>query len=220
MAGIKSANSLVFWLLCIIVVSPLITSQVRATDEHDVGIANVVADYAVTWRGTPSKINVTLTNYGSWNEMCNLTVYANSTVDHPSFPDIYVIGAVNEINLTAGNSTTITVLWDGYSSELGTTVPLGGYRIIASVTPVAGETSIANNTYTSNVIWVSEYPDVDGDGKISVLDLILIATRLGKIPWPPDVWIPWMARIDVKSDGNLNVLDLIAVASYLGCIFY
>ena len=216
MTGIKSINSLAFCLLCIIVVSPLAITRVRATDEHDVGIANVVADFAVTWRGAPSKINVTLTNYGVWDEMCNLTVYANSTVNHPSFPDIYVIGAANEINLTAGNSTTITVLWDGYSSELGDTVPFGAYTIIASVTPVAGETNIANNTLVSRTILVSEYPDVNGDGKVNVIDLIIIVIKLGKLP----PWPPWWARIDVKSDGAINILDLIAVASHLGYIFY
>ena len=137
----KFIKSLIFCLLSIIMVSPLFITQVRAIDEHDIGIANVVADFAVTWRGAPSKINVTLSNYGIWNEMCNLTVYANSTVHHPSFPDIYVIISVNETNLTAGNSSTITILWDGYSSELRETVPLGPYTIIASVTPVAGETN-------------------------------------------------------------------------------
>ena len=54
--------------------------------------------------------------------------------------------------------------------------------------------------------------DVNGDGSINVLDLIVIAQALGAHPGDPK----WNPRADAKEDNVVNVLDLILVAKYLG----
>ena len=57
----------------------------------------------------------------------------------------------------------------------------------------------------------SETPayDVNKDGQISILDLILVGQDLGKAK-------PTNARTDVNGDGNRNISDLILVARHLG----
>ena len=51
--------------------------------------------------------------------------------------------------------------------------------------------------------------DVNGDGQVSILDLILIAQDLGKAASPN-------SRTDVNRDGAVSILDLILVAQHMG----
>ena len=51
--------------------------------------------------------------------------------------------------------------------------------------------------------------DVNGDGQVSILDLILIAQDLGKAASPN-------SRTDVNRDGTVSILDLILVAQHMG----
>lgn len=51
--------------------------------------------------------------------------------------------------------------------------------------------------------------DVNEDGQINILDLILVGQNLGKSP-------PTHARADVTGDGRVNISDLVMVANHLG----
>ena len=51
--------------------------------------------------------------------------------------------------------------------------------------------------------------DVNRDGQVSVLDMILIAGRLGEI-------VPANSDVDLNRDGVISILDLIIVAQHLG----
>ena len=60
-------------------------------------------------------------------------------------------------------------------------------------------------------ITVGEYPawDVNQDGRVSVVDLVLVAKDLGSD-------VPANLRTDVNRDGAINIQDLILVAQHLG----
>ena len=51
--------------------------------------------------------------------------------------------------------------------------------------------------------------DVNRDGRVSILDLILIAQQLGKR-------VPAESAVDVNSDGIVSILDLILAAQTIG----
>ena len=51
--------------------------------------------------------------------------------------------------------------------------------------------------------------DVNQDGEVSILDLVLVARHLGKTP-------PANADTDINGDGIINILDLILVAQHMG----
>ena len=51
--------------------------------------------------------------------------------------------------------------------------------------------------------------DVNRDGQVSILDIILVAQHLGKTA-PPN------SEIDVNGDGTISILDIILVARHLG----
>lgn len=51
--------------------------------------------------------------------------------------------------------------------------------------------------------------DVNQDGQVSILDLILVAQHTGETD-------PENPRTDVNNDGVVNILDLVLVAKYFG----
>ncbi len=59
--------------------------------------------------------------------------------------------------------------------------------------------------------------DMDGDGVISILDLVRVAAHYGStlaVPKPPG-WI-WVPLYDVDGDGTISLLDLIRIAAGYG----
>ena len=68
------------------------------------------------------------------------------------------------------------------------------------------EAAVPNLTIT-----VEEQPtwDVNADGQVSVLDLILVAQHLGSAA-------PANAKVDVNRDGVVSILDLILIAQHMG----
>ena len=51
--------------------------------------------------------------------------------------------------------------------------------------------------------------DVNGDGRVNILDIVLVAQNIGQ---PVSV----NSRVDVNGDGTVNILDLVLVAQHLG----
>ena len=94
-----------------------------------------------------------------------------------------------------------------------------------SLSEFAGETVllelVTDSGETSNCDWahwadlfitakgVESSGDVNQDGIVNVLDIILVAQNLGQKP-------PSNPRVDVNKDGQVNVLDLVFVADRLG----
>ena len=84
---------------------------------------------------------------------------------------------------------------DGVARPVGDTVDIGPYEYTGSTTGVAMPVFL---------VW-----DVNEDGQVSVLDLIVVAQNLGK----PASDAP---RSDINDDGIINILDLILVSQHFG----
>ena len=56
--------------------------------------------------------------------------------------------------------------------------------------------------------------DVNRDGKVDVLDMVLVADNLGK-----DITTPVVPNPDVNGDGKVNVFDFVIVAQYFGAVY-
>ena len=126
---------------------------------------------------------------------------------------------------TIDNGTgKITSLFSARISESG----VSGTGILLSVTfkaKAGGETQVTLENFefssiTGDIIpavppnitiIVGNYPawDVNQDGRVSILDLILVAKDLG-------AGTPANLRTDVNRDGTINIQDLIIVAQHLG----
>ena len=126
------------------------------------------------------------------------------------------------IDNTAGEITKLS------SARFGSSVSGTGTLLLVTFTAKAtGETRVTlSNFYAGSsngeaissaapeiVVTVEEraYPawDVNQDGQVNVLDLVLVAQYLGED-------VSANPQSDVNGDGTINVLDLIVVAQYLG----
>ena len=85
--------------------------------------------------------------------------------------------------------------FDGVARPIGGAVDIGPYEYEESTTGVAMPVFL---------VW-----DVNEDGQVSVLDLIVVSQNLGQ----PASEAP---RADINADGTINILDLILVSQHLG----
>ncbi len=83
----------------------------------------------------------------------------------------------------------------------------GEHTLVAVATDVNGKTAEANVTFSIKRV----YPawDVNEDGHVNVLDLVLVGQNIGGS-------IAAVPRADVNGDGSINVLDLVLVAGHFG----
>lgn len=72
---------------------------------HDVAVINVTPSTTVVGQGYDMNINVTVANFGSCQEMFNLTLYASIFIVQQN---VTLQIASQNITLPSGNSTTIT----------------------------------------------------------------------------------------------------------------
>ena len=81
--------------------------------------------------------------------------------------------------------------------------------LLELVTDPAGGTGCDWAQWGDLYITAAPNPDANQDGRINVLDLILVAGSLGEQP-------PSNPRADTNKDGAVNILDLVFVAEHLG----
>jgi outer membrane protein assembly factor BamB len=163
---------------------------------HDVAVKSAVSFKNVVGQGYSSQINVIVENEGNYTETFNVTAYANTTM----------IGTQIVQDLPNGMSKLCNFAWN--TSDYAK----GNYTISAYAWPVLGETNTANNVFVYGTVQVAKRGDVNADGSVDVLDLIVVAKALGTYPGDPK----YNPNADINSDVEIDVLDLILVAKYLG----
>ena len=163
---------------------------------HDVAITDVQPLDSVVVQNHSVFIFVTVENQGHFTENFSVTAYASATA-------IYTFAG---IILPCGTSHTLTFTWDT------TGFALGNYIISANVTIVTGETDIADNNYTDGLILVTIPSDLNGDGKVNIKDIGIVAIAFGSEPGDDN----WNPIADVYEDGKINIKDIGVVAIHFG----
>ena len=162
---------------------------------HDVAVSNLVSSKTVVGHGFSTSISVTIVDQGNYPETFNLTAYANATSI-----------ASQNITLSSGNSTTITFMWNttGFAK--------GNYTISAYAEPVQGETNTDDNMLTDGIVKVTIIGDVNGDGKVNIIDTFAVALAYGSYPGHPT----WKPNYDINNDGKINLIDYFVTALNYG----
>jgi parallel beta-helix repeat protein len=162
---------------------------------HDTAVTDVEPGKRIVGQGFVSSINVTVANHGSYPEDINITVYANETCI-----------ASQTLFLSNGNYTNMIFNWDttGFAK--------GNYTISAVADTVPGETYTEDNTLINGIVTVTISGDLNGDLKVSLADLVILAiaydSRPGDTRWNPNA--------DIDDNSVVGLSDLVILANHYG----
>lgn len=116
------------------------TASSQVTVLFDIAVTNVESSFIAVMPGTIVTIDVTVANYGDFNEAFNLTASYDETA----------IGTQTIWNLAPQTQKVITFLWDT------TGVDFGQYTLKANASTVEGEVNVDNNKYVDSFLTVAE----------------------------------------------------------------
>jgi hypothetical protein len=188
----------------IVYLEPITSCELFTVGAHDVAVRHVEPFKTVVGQGTTLPFNVTVANMGDYPEEFNVTLYCNATATLPNF----ILGAVitQTVTLKSGNPTTITFLCDT------TGFAYGNYTINAVAGPVSGETNTGDNTLSDGTILVTIPGDLNGDLKVTLSDLVILANAYGSKPGD----IKWNPNSDINGSGKVDLADLVTMAIHYG----
>jgi hypothetical protein len=167
----------------------------------NIAVTNIKISKPVVGQEYPVTINVTVENQGYFTESFNVTVFYDETAI--TLPD----GKNHKtIAITSGNSSIATFPWNT------TGVSYGNYTISANATPVLGETDTTDNTLADGTILVTFPGDVNGDGKVRIDDILVVALAFGMDLDDPD----YDPNVDINGDDKIRVDDILIAAQNFG----
>lgn len=163
---------------------------------RDASIFGLAPCKTAVGHGYPAYLNITIENQGELTETFNVTVYANSTT----------IIAYSEVFLASYASSTITI-------TLNTaTFSMGSYTISALVSPVQGETDLADNSFDDGWFVVTIPGDADADFDVDIYDIVIIAdaydTQRGDSRFA--------VNGDIDGDWDIDIYDVVIAADNYG----
>jgi parallel beta-helix repeat protein len=174
---------------------------------HDVAVTNITADRTWAYEGRVVNINVTVSNNGNFPENVTVTLYCNATANR-------VVGTQN-MTLLAGETKTGSFAWDTTGAA---------YRQNYTITAVATvplDNSPADNTLAAGPITIRILGDINGDGRVSGDDMIIVAWSFGA--YGPNYLYPgspasprWNPDADINQNLKIDGSDLIVMARNFG----
>jgi hypothetical protein len=179
----------------------------KTVDVHDIAVSDVTVFKTVVGQNYTMRINVTVQNLGTQDEIFNLTAYANET----SFSNLA------DVSLPSGNSSVILFVWNATGSSTSGFV-YGNYTISAYADPLLGETNTENNNFTcTTLVHVGTPGDCSGttpgvyNRLTDIKDIAYMIAHFngkpGKITWDPNA--------DTNDDNVINIRDIaIAVVNF------
>lgn len=164
----------------------------------------IVGDIAHATMDAVAGVNYTLKVTNTGNMIDKITLAASAEVGIEGS----VLGTLSqtEISLEPGDSADVALDVKG---DLFTEP--GAYEIKVTATSGTDSTMTAEVTTTTTIEMPPPPPtpwDVNGDGKVNIQDLVLVANEFGQSGES--------LKGDVNGDGEVNVLDLVVVSSHFG----
>jgi hypothetical protein len=150
----------------------------------------------VIGQGFNCSLTVCAADNGEYAESFNVTAYINNTA----------IGTRQVSGLNASCQMVLTFAWNT------TGLAYGNYTVSAYAQPVANQTDVSGNNFTLGTLKVTIPGDLNGDFKVSLSDLVLLAnaygSKIGDTRWNPNA--------DINGDGRVSLSDLVILAKHYG----
>jgi hypothetical protein len=165
---------------------------------RDVAVTNLAVSKNFPRQGENLTIDATVLNNGTEPESFNVNIYVDDVL-------INTQGVV----LASGESTVVTFTWNTSSATLA------AHTIKAEAEAVPDETKLDNNAMTKTITVLSSeglLTDLNGDGKVDMMDIAQAAFAFGSSPGHPR----WNPAADINGDGKVDLRDIILVAKDFG----
>ena len=163
---------------------------------HDITLLTITISKTVVGQTYEMPIDVAVENQGDFQEDFNVTLFANTTI----------IGKQTVISIPNGTWTILVFTWNtsGFAK--------GNYVISAYAEPVPGETDTTDNNYPDGWVVITVPGDLDGDFKVQLADLVILAkaydSRPGDTRWNPNA--------DIDGNSVVGLSDLVILANHYG----
>jgi hypothetical protein len=168
---------------------------VSLSEFHNIALTGILPWKTAVGKGFACNISVFAANKGTASETFNVTLYGNST-------SIMTM----EVALSSGNSTSITFVWNTSAFAMGK------YNVSACAQPVPGQTNTTQNNCTGGLISVTIPGDINGDFRVNLQDLVLLANAYGSKPGGTK----WNPNADINGNNIADLADLVLMATHYG----
>jgi PKD repeat protein len=173
------------------------------TQIRDVAIISVVPAKNWVFPGVPLNITVIAKNVGETTESFDVNLYYDSNL----------IGTHPVVDLPPSTEITIIFTWN----TTGLT-PCHNYTITGKATIIPYEYDITNNILVDGWVKIRYLGDLDGDGKVDMKDVAIVAAAFGSSPrhprWNPDADIT--GETYLVPDGKVDMRDVAVVSKNFG----
>jgi hypothetical protein len=153
---------------------------------HGLALERVALPSNEIYEGWVFGINATVKNTGGYVESFNITAYYGDAVVATCF-----VG-----NLTVGKNYTASLTWNTSSLRQ---CQVNDVKAEAISTETSG-----NNAYSFGVVKVKMVGDVNGDGKVNILDIAAVATGFGRKIGDTG----YKLNYDMNLDYVINIVDI------------
>jgi hypothetical protein len=170
---------------------------------RDVAVTGVTASRSWVYPGVSVNITVTAKNLGDVPESFDIKVYY----------DTNLLATRSIVDLPSDTETIEVFTWD----TLGL-IPCNNYTISAEATIVPYEFNTTNNAFIDGYVKIRHVGDINGDGKVDMKDIALVAAAFGTSPghprWNPDADITGQTYL--VPDNRVDMRDISLVAKNFG----
>jgi PKD repeat protein len=170
---------------------------------RDVAITGVTASRNWVYPGVSVNITVTAKNLGDVPESFGIKVYY----------DTNLLATRSIVDLPSDTEAIEVFTW----VTLGL-IPCNNYTISAEATIVPYEFNTTNNVFVDGYVKIRHVGDINGDGKVDMKDIALVAAAFGTSPghprWNPDVDITGPTYL--VPDNRVDMRDVSLVAKNFG----
>ncbi|HVP15927.1 MAG TPA: dockerin type I domain-containing protein [candidate division Zixibacteria bacterium] len=175
---------------------------------RDINIKSVTSSKTVCGSGFMAGVTVEVSNLGNDSETFNVTALFIKLEGPDRSASALDWTAINETvnNLTAGSAVNLTITWNT------TGVPYGNYNTSAYAWPVPNKKDLGNISLTGHNVTVTIPGDINGDYKVTLSDLVLLANAYGSTPSSAK----WSPNADINGNGDVDLADLVTLALHYG----
>jgi PKD repeat protein len=170
---------------------------------RDVAITDVTTSRNWIYPGVSVNITVTAKNLGDVTESFDIKVYYGANL----------LATRSIVDLPSDAETVEVFTW----ATLGL-IPCNNYTISAEATIVPYEFNTTNNVFIDGYVKIRHVGDINGDGKVDMKDIALVAAAFGTSPghprWNPDADITGPTYL--VPDNRVDMRDVSLVAKNFG----